>query len=147
MIDAKDLRIGNWVNREYWNPHPTEPSIELDACLIYSIQSDRVSVRINDKKIIARIPTEKIQPIPLTPEILEKCGFYVDIHYGVFNISIYIEGFNPFTFRLRKGISGLMDGEYWVFISGGLIPEKIKYLHDLQNLYYAVTKKELEYKP
>lgn len=140
MIDAKDLRIGNWVNREYWNPHPTEPSIELDSCFIYSIQSDRVSVRISDKKVIARIPREKLQPIPLTPEILEKCGFeYIFPDEHRLEIGNFIFSIDEDEFQIS--VKQLDSCLRWIHLSNP------KYLHQLQNLYYALTGEELQYTP
>jgi len=78
-----------------------------------------------------------IKPIPLTEEILLKCGFeklgetilFIDLECG----SIY------YNDELEKGIS-ISIGEY---CSRGICFENIKYLHQLQNLTYALTNQEL----
>lgn len=60
--------------------------------------------------------------IPLTPEILEKCGF-VQTSAATFG----------------NGIIGIYFGEGEYFYNHG----KGKYLHQLQNLYFALTGEEL----
>ena len=70
-------------------------------------------------------------PIPLTPEILEKLGFEFD------TIT-----FSRSYFLLAGGDNGF---DVWI---GGLSKVKlnpIKYVHELQNLFYAITKEELNY--
>ena len=79
-------------------------------------------------------------PIQLTEEILLKCRF--SMKYGtdpqeqnalkIFNL----ENFEILKFELDK---------FFFFSTGkGLIHTNIKYLHQLQNLYFALTSKELE---
>lgn len=84
------------------------------------------------------------EPIPLTPEILEKCGFKkrrdeeylfsIDLDK---HISIVVNKDNFFPMLLQ-------DAEF----SGGELNvyscNLINYLHQLQNLYFALTGQELE---
>ena len=69
-------------------------------------------------------------PIPLSPEILEKAGFEKD-SVGYFNNGIYCMKFNNNTCKWSFG-------EWYM----GQFCE-IKYLHQLQNLYFALTGEEL----
>lgn len=72
-----------------------------------------------------KVPLE--MPIPLTPEILLACGFAkgIDNKWRVWdNDSFYIYGSNGF---------------YAPYV----MPE-IKYLHQLQNIYYWLSGEELE---
>lgn len=72
-----------------------------------------------------------LNPIPLTEEILLKCGSCLDRAYYILT---------PVEMRYsykRK--------EFCVFFNTEVIC-CIKYLHQLQNLYFALTGKELEVK-
>ena len=76
------------------------------------------------------------QPIPLTPEILEKAGFakkydYYEIWYGNEDISFQL----------------LNDGWYRMWECDGMEGRTgiaYKYVHQLQNLYFALTGEELK---
>jgi len=76
------------------------------------------------------------QPIPLTPEILEKCGFDNDD--------------NDFlnTIDERSSLHINLEKQRTLIESyDGIIKlNNIKHLHQLQNLYFALTGEELEYK-
>lgn len=73
----------------------------------------------------------EVTPIPITEELLEKCGF--DEPYdGVYERSCG-------KFEVTKE-----GDEWWVSWHGGCdYWFAIKYLHDLQNAYQLVTKQEL----
>lgn len=122
MIQAQELRIGNYV---------------------YVVKVVPVIVTADHIKSIAQGDTD-YTPIPLTPELLEKCGF----DYKV----------NGFNHEFRRG---KCDGEYLDFyllnrhepasyyelihvIGKVKLVSKIWHLHQLQNLYFALTGEELE---
>ena len=113
-MKAQDLRIGNWI---FDNGTMTKvaPSHILELW-----EADRLW----------------IQPIPLTPEILEKCGF--EKFKGLWNYKLVPIGYE---LNLVK-INGLNENEF-----ENQIGESIKHLHHLQNLYYALTGEELHFKP
>ncbi len=71
-------------------------------------------------------------PIPLTEEWLLKLGFklYSDYDHLFIKNSIEVDFF---------------DNEAWLSIGGGeyTIGEPLKYVHQLQNLYFALTGEEL----
>jgi len=78
-------------------------------------------------------------PIPLNPEILVDCGFEQDIssQYGGYLIAIG-EG---------EKIRIINDESHgWHYPLNGYQRPKTNYLHQLQNLYFALTGIELEYK-
>ena len=120
MIDAKDLRIGNWV--KFLNK-----TFQVGAGTIEDCQ------KANDSD-----SPYKYEPIPLTPEILEKCGFERGIIFINRGLELQID-FYKNRIDARITLLDNFDGD-----KGADIIE-IKYLHDLQNLYYALTKQELNY--
>ena len=98
---------------------------------------------------------EAFEPIPLTPEILEKCGFNQLPHFTVNN------GYRIDIGRHRVlTVSCVGTPNEMIFLTEEQPPivkdiiclrnydyDGKTYLHDLQNLYYALTKQELNYTP
>ena len=128
MINANELRIGNWVKFKHLLGFII--TIKQDNC---EIQSDRIIVNSSYDDII---------PIPLTPEILEKCGFEKED----------IETHTDKTTRgLYKSILMMLPAtsNCWYAAPFGypLSLHRTLYLHQLQNLYFALTGEELIYKP
>ena len=124
MIKANELRFGNWIN--YRN-------IQIPVTMIgqYGIQSKNGYKLIN-----AKFVTTDLTPIPLTPEILEACGFE-EQENGWHKLNICEHYINLFFESLAKAelsISGL-----------GMKMPHIRHLHQLQNLYHALTGEELNY--
>jgi hypothetical protein len=75
---------------------------------------------------------KRTKPIPLTPEILEKLGFVYRQDTGYWKIHDLIFGrdIKPyFSLYLKMRVA-----------------TSIQYLHQLQNLYFALTGEELEVK-
>jgi hypothetical protein len=121
-MKANDLRLGNLI---YWN-------IPEKIDTIHTV----VGIR-NDKPQTTPISLgeriEDYKPIPLTEEWLKKFGFE-DLYYGEDKFGWIKEGVNIskyFNFVLM-----LPNAEYYD-------STKIKWVHDLQNLYYAITGVEL----
>ena len=74
------------------------------------------------------------EPIILTHEWLIKFGFIHDNNWH------YYLGENPITRDYLLSICWI-DGDQFPFYRNGFF--KIKYVHELQNLYLALTKEEL----
>lgn len=67
MIKANEMRLGNLVNRRG------------EAGVVVSLDAEDVCVRFGGEwGDYERWYFESIDPIPLTPEILEKCGFVTE---------------------------------------------------------------------
>jgi hypothetical protein len=83
---------------------------------------------------------EDIKPIPLTPEVLEKCGFEKDIssQFGGYLINIC-------EWEKIRIVHSKIIG--WHYPLNGYQKPIVNYLHQLQNLYFALTGEELIYKP
>lgn len=72
----------------------------------------------------------EIDPIPLTEEILLKCGFEKA------KVNTIINAYISFSFYLT-----IYDDKLFYEWKGGNI--EVKHLHQLQNLYFALTGQEL----
>ena len=120
MIQAQELRIGNWVINYYGIPG-----------ILVSIHEGN-SYRVKADGEIDAWGEENINPIPLTREILEKAGFIDNEIHLCDDKYIWING-HWNTWHLRDG------GEKDMFD----LDEPPQYLHQLQNLYFALTGKEL----
>lgn len=120
MIPSNELRIGNWV----------EQVIESD-CGKYSIIT-----------AVGLITSDDIDanPIPITPEILEKAGFSQYEH----SINKLNENGDGIGFHLIDGKMSTSEGvtlfgyHDWIETN-----TQIKFVHQLQNLFFAVTGEEL----
>ena len=73
------------------------------------------------------------EPVLLTPEILEKCGAIV----------YCFDNGNPNQYRIKDRLFVIRDGHIVDYGSSVVI----KYLHQLQNLYFALCGEELNYTP
>ena len=79
---------------------------------------------------------EICKPIPLTEEILLKCGLkrtLYDSSYELKDFSIFLDK------RIRENIYIQCEKRNWNVLNG----LRIDYLHQLQNLYFALTNEEL----
>ena len=124
MIQPNELRIGNWVNIKVEGKDGT-----FDGN--YQIEEIRKDVILFNNGIHAAY--RMIYPIQLTEERLLKCGFD---KAGIY----YCMGGNEDIGIVLK----LNDSMYCPIITSSGIP--IKYLHQLQNLHFALVGKELEVK-
>jgi hypothetical protein len=143
MIKFEELRYGNLLDR---NGLMEVVGIKTHAIKIY----DHYNKTAN--------PTwfhpESFKGIPLTPEWLERMGFDNKSTEGCWIF------YKPLEFGQRLCLAGLKknegyslneihrpnsDGEFEGY-DIAVAPE-IKHVHTLQNLFFALTKKELEIKP
>ena len=123
MIDSKDLRLFNLLNETV-----------LGNCQIVGIDTSASWVKGDETKNYS-IEYKNLEPIPLNPSILEKCGFKnSDFTYDLDNLSIHLP-----SDMYKKG---RIYFNSWCIIEGSL-----ESLHRLQNLYNALTTKELIFKP
>ena len=120
-MKASELRIGNWVNlKDIITTYQKVIMIDSEVNVI-QCQNDIHS------------PLEDYEPIPLTEEILSGWGFeYDDINgdSGYWQKRPTDSG----LFRILLGEDGFVY-DYQV---------DIKYVHQLQNLYFALTNEELK---
>ena len=121
-MKAKDLRLGNLI---YWDIPEKENTIHT----VVGIRNDKpktIPISLGES-------IEDYKPIPLTEDWLKKFGFE-DLYYGDDKFGWIKEGVNVskyFNFVLM-----LPNGEYYD-------STKLKWVHDLQNIYHAITGVEL----
>lgn len=119
MIKANELRIGNLIN------------YNEQYCKVVSLYDDGI-IWFDDKNNDSySSEVYEPNPIPLTPEILEKAGFE---KYEKIKDECWHKG----NFEIFKTSSP----GYSMDIEKDIYPELI-YLHQLQNLYFALTGEEL----
>lgn len=126
-MKANELRLGNWVSL---NGNSTQVDV-IDYNQIIATELGLIELKF-------------IKPIPLTEEWLSKFGFNTDkvtfgihvdnIRFRLFQINAscsYNDNENEFTVTVYQY-------KYRIEIC------RIKYVHQLQNLYFALTNEELK---
>ena len=172
MINAKELRIGNCVR------------VKEGTVINYIVSEVKKECVALTNTVIAMpdlwMGYDDLSPIPLSPEILLKCGFEGDVWYNI-SLGIWLvgeEGYNNliagktsspdglpihlgieqssgdncgFTIQqaaeLQKGQNEMDDEAFILKRKSTVWLPPIKYLHELQNIFYSLTGKELEYTP
>ncbi|MEO3210392.1 hypothetical protein [Parabacteroides distasonis] len=133
MIDIKSLRLNNVVQVYDWYKDK-----KYKLFHVISIDRDSEYINLSDRAIKTSIPYKEIEPVPLTEDILLKYGFKKDRNS-------FCIGDWDCDFTLRHYSNEVF---YMVNVSESqLFGPEIKYLHQLQNLYYALENKELEEQP
>jgi len=123
-MKPNELRIGNLVR--YAN--------DGSNCIVTLVGELGLSVEVVKTKEITWIEFEEFEPILLTPEILEKAGFaYNDLDGD--------SGFWQIKHPNAAGLIQILEGEEGFTYS---FQSTIKHLHQLQNLYFALTGEELD---
>lgn len=130
-MDVKELRIENYVKYNgnvvsvyaISNPTPNKDK--------HFDNKVRVTLWCNG---LIDATIDEIESIPITDELLEKCGFE---QCGYIFKTLFIE-----MYEVTNGWHLHIDNERFETA----LSTTIKYLHQLQNAYYLLTGKELEIK-
>ena len=126
VLKASDLRVGNLV-------HIPQLKDNFEIGAIY--ENGRFLTK-NNKHSFSSI--ECANPIPLTEEWLNKFDFYKwDNEYSLSDGFFYIS----FKFFKNGNIKLWINGESKKYAKGEIMI--INYVHQLQNLYFALTQREL----
>jgi hypothetical protein len=150
-ILASELRIGNWFQQDASNNNTISRFFTVDEIKRYGVRSTYIRQDTNQPHT-SLFSLDSIHPIPLTPEILEKCGFVMLHHLGKIQPTFQID--SSFELHWANGILYLTFSQdnydenidLSEFIIERALPH-IQYLHQLQNLYFALTGEELTYTP
>lgn len=139
MIQPNELRIGNYI----YEPN----SEDKDPFKVWAIYSESGNEKING------YPISYFKPILIAPEILEKCGFKKLWHLSQYEYTISIdEEINTLHFVFHGSevfcCLSISEDNYDENINVGTFTASkalsIQFLHQLQNLYFALTGDELE---
>lgn len=114
-----EIRIGNLIF-DNLNRVVRISEVRLEHLVFYLSNGNKIKHTLNSFK-----------PIPLTEDILLKCGVWNNTDLRLPNAPIYF-------LKHPKN-----NGEYILFFHSFSLGNT-KYLHELQNLYFALTNTELE---
>lgn len=121
-MEARELRIGNWVKQGRAN-------VQVTGAMIQEINQELLDV----------------EPIPLTEEWLLKFGFTKPNNWHCYKLVISDDKLQ----NLESSLQVSFEGCGFVQICRGGInaySAKVKYVHQIQNLYFALTGQELTIK-
>jgi hypothetical protein len=127
MISCYELRIGNYV------------LVDENLREVSSITSTTVSTLDTEKneqdEQASEHSSQNIQPVPLTDEILQQCGFvYHD----------YFKFWQLITTGIRSEMNISPDYEVIDFMRKPIL-KKLTSLHQLQNIYFLLKGRELKF--
>jgi len=143
-MKANEFRLGNFIYKFGIDYIGDNPIVDRDNFEIIKVDID---VLKNIEDFNGTTDFYYTEPIPLTEEILLKCGFQIrdkkySLNYGGESMRFAIlenDIRNPFIlyFHGRFGFNlneGRKNGDYC-----------IEYVNQLQNLYFALTNEELTF--
>jgi hypothetical protein len=126
-MNVQELRIGNLIH--YSGSYLTEDNNEFNESLAAYL-------------LLVRDEWDFVKPIPLTEEWLLKFGFKKPLDWHCFKLTLNNSDDERFKSSLQVGFAGC--GYVQVCRSGiNAYAVKCKYVHQLQNLYFALTGEEL----
>lgn len=140
MIQANELRIGNYLN----GFHPDMPDKKVVVVVTGITKGFIFWEPIN----IVDVISIEAEPIPITEEWLLRCGFE-KISDGAINKDFVFRG----KFMVQLDVdSGAFDAGYIIYdderiVMGGYVfnnfTNGVQYVHELQNLIFALMNIEL----
>ena len=142
-MKATELRIGNLVNGVL-----TQKPYIIDAWALREMESGNYQNSQDTE-------TKVFEPIPLTEEWLLKFGFCAwDDKKTIYTLTRTIDKYNTdcfrFWFKSDKLVFDYIQDEVHptdsIYDDKNIIRLNIKYVHTLQNLYFALTGEELKLK-
>lgn len=126
MIEANEFRLCNLLHDKKNN--------RIVAFHGLTENHNKVIVNYANGSGIYYLEFDEIEPIKLTEDMLLKCGF-----------ELYLES-NPYWYRLDNfciSVLGKVEIKQH-FNDDYKLPYDVIYLHELQNLYWCLTKQELQ---
>lgn len=131
MIDARQVRIGNYL-KPYHGDYVVVTAIQGDGRIIHTPNS------------IGAVNDIMVEGIPLTKELLTD---WLGFEEAINKTDCYVLPIPAFYETLQFGID-YKEGSDVIVVAKGSMGWAVtgKYLHQLQNLYFALTGTELEIK-
>ena len=125
-MKANELRIGNFVKSTTMNYE----------CVVYGILNDRLVAVTYPSGVTASEYPEQLAPVQLTEDLLLRAGF---------------ENSKRTDKCFEKGTNVIVStaDDKFRFVMGNFVAQlvlrEIEYVHQLQNLYFALTGEELTF--
>jgi hypothetical protein len=143
-LTTNELRRGNLIGHV---PIAKSPQAMKGFFLVNELHEKSIgTIHVNTNLFFSLLP-EDCEGIPLTQELLVKCGFIkCALNYMPEAYELDLgEGLNK-NDLLRIDLDGMADLIGYTPNEAVQIKYKVKYLHQLQNLYFAMTGEELPIK-
>lgn len=135
MISLNEIRVGNWFEHNAeWCYRQSEKPVPFQFQW-----SDRDWHALGESTLFL----ENVSPIPLTPSILEACGFefrFISVSFPgwyskpigkyKYSMRIWEEGADAFCLSINENLT-----------------INLMYLHQLQNIFHSLSGEELVYQP
>ena len=131
MINTNELMRGNYLQYKIdsnYLQYKIDSIKEYKICRVSEIKLIEVRVEFVKDNIFKTVFEEELEPIPITEEILKKCGFRTFDGYYINEDNVIVSSIN---------------GSWYLSIASTVII-KLTYLHQLQNLYLLIVGKQLE---
>ena len=119
-MEANEIRVGNWLN----DPRQYDPK--------FFPKTDTGYFKATARDIQY---ADEFEPIKLTEEILLKCGFYKT---GITELYLLTDTINISWIEEDPTVIEINSANIYSYIVN------CEFLHQLQNLYFALTGQELE---
>jgi len=145
LLEPKDLRIGNILLFENRLVHVTTLSMDIDDEYEETIGFCDFGKDTNEICDWNRALCDRLEPVPLSPEILEKLGFekVTDIETG----EEQINGYNIYSSFKHYWFDVFLNDKnhccvHYLKVAVFKHPQ---FLHEFQNLYFALTGEEITF--
>lgn len=130
MINLHELRFGNRILQKT------------------GTKISPVSFGMQHVELLSKGEGGSLYPVVLKPEILERCGFTENKQYPLlpeareFTLILPVQGGNQNLLHVYNKSNGECFGR--AMVNGLVASNNFFYLHQMQNIFYALTAKELE---
>ena len=134
-IEPNELRIGNLINGFYLDENEVEQSEICKVLVLDSIEMTEHLFWVAGESQVEDY--DRFEGIPLTPDWLAKMGFRSEMNANKTNM-LYLNDMLSIT---------MVKGEWSLAIVGFMVyplRTKINYVHQLQNLFFALCGQEIK---
>lgn len=138
-MKAEELRIGNYVKIDMGIGQVLSIT---ESIFSTNYKNEDYNVTIGIDGLFLSEDEENIEGVPLTEEILLKCGFKKINHIHGYVFYTYKRKTSRNCYLYEMPIDIYLDS-HRVVVGNFNTKKPIQYLHQLQNLFYAVNGEEL----
>ena len=125
MISCYELRIGNYVLVD----ESFQRIAAINRTTASTLEAEENSETVSEHNL------DNIEPVPLTDDIIKQCGFAFHDYFNFWQL---------ITTGIRSEMNISTDYEVIDFMRKPIL-KKLTSLHQLQNIYYLLKGRELEF--